>query len=1099
LPGQIYPMLNEAISKMPETFESKVLLRGQEYYQKGQVLNIRLSDGLLRGRVKGSSSQIYDVHMDLKAWPGIPSRCTCVYHLNCKHAAACLFALRDREQVSSSLQPENRLDRKLDTWLKNLRVQEATSIKKHVATHHLVYLIHLRLEGNEHKVVIQLALAKILKRGGYGKKAPFNSLSDSKKQHFIDDDNEIVAQLLFKCGVSGWFDSLTIRNSELLESIIATGRAFFIESPDSPIQMGEAETGMCQWILSPNGNQSLLLMHDKKIIDPLLLDESWYFDLSIPVIGRLNTPYPVKQLRHLLEAPPISIEQADLLTKKMVKTCPEFPTPQVFKKRETLEITPVPVLILDALNELGREPAWFYEKDEDPNALFVARLAFDYDGLIISSTEECSNVVRQQEDALFEYKRDKQFEEEKFSEMHQVLNLRPTLPWENYNWNLEENALFVLHEIHKLSDLEFLYSQALPYLKSQGWRVEFFSPLYQEVVSADDVEWYSELSESTTDFFSYQLGILVEGRTVSIVPLVADLIQRYSSDALDGLPDEQLVKLPLEDGRVLQLQMGRIKPLVRLLLQFGLRHVDQNQHLQISKYQLILMQEAELAIAATRSRWQGAETLRDELKQLITLTNIPEIQVPKGLNADLRDYQHYGLNWLQFLRVSRFSGILADDMGLGKTVQTLAHLQYEKEQGRLKNATLIVAPTSLVGNWFAEAARFTPELSVLIYHGSERHQDNFDDYDLVISTYGLIHRDKVKFIDYHFYYLILDEAQFIKNARTKTTQIIQQLQASHRLCLTGTPLENHLGELWSLFHFLMPGLLGDAKQFRIWFRTPIEKYADLDRRELLAKRVKPFMLRRTKNQVASELPPKTEMTRTIEIVGPQRDLYEAIRMSMEKKVRDAIAKQGLGKSHILLLDALLKLRQVCCDPRLLSLPEAAIAHGTSSKLEALMELLDNLVEEGRRVLVFSQFTSMLKLIEEQLVAKNYDYLKLTGQTQNRQALVETFQQGNTPIFLISLKAGGTGLNLTRADTVIHYDPWWNPAVEDQATDRTHRIGQENPVFVYKLITAGTVEESILGMQERKRQLVDGILSSDASKTITLSEADLDQFFMPLGD
>lgn len=257
------------------------------------------------------------------------------------------------------------------------------------------------------------------------------------------------------------------------------------------------------------------------------------------------------------------------------------------------------------------------------------------------------------------------------------------------------------------------------------------------------------------------------------------------------------------------------------------------------------------------------------------------------------------------------------------------------------------------------------------------------------------------------------------------------------------------------------------------------------------------MLRRTKNQVASELPPKTEMTRTIEIVGPQRDLYEAIRMSMEKKVRDAIAKQGLGKSHILLLDALLKLRQVCCDPRLLSLPESTIAHGTSSKLEALMELLDNLVGEGRRVLVFSQFTSMLKLIEEELVARNYDYLKLTGQTQNRQALVEQFQEGKTPIFLISLKAGGTGLNLTRADTVIHYDPWWNPAVEDQATDRTHRIGQENPVFVYKLITAGTVEEAILGMQERKRQLVDGILSADASKSISLSEADIEQFFMPL--
>ena len=1090
-------MLNEAISKMPEAFESKILLRGLEYFQNGQVLNIRLSDGLLKGRVKGSSSQIYDIHMDLKTWPGKPSRCSCAYHSNCKHAAACLFALRDREKLNLQSQSSTKLDKKLDVWLKNLRAQEATEVKKYEATHHLNYLITVKLSGYEHKVSIKLAMAKILKRGGYGKKSVFNSLTESKKQHFIDNDDDIVAQLLFKCGVSGWFDNLTIRNTELLEKIIATGRAFFIENEDIPIQLGETLTGTCEWVLASNGNQSLKLMHDGMSLEPLLLDESWYFDSSVPVMGRLVTPYPVRQLRHLLEAPPIPIDQAELLAQKMDKTCPEFPTPHVFKSREVKEIKPIPILTLDTINEFDSESSWFYDRDEDINAVFIAKVSFDYNGLIIPYAEPCLNVMRQQDDVLVEYKRDKDFEQLKLEELHQSIELRPTHKWEESHWNLGEHECFVFINATVPADLEPFYARSLPYLKSQGWQVEFKSSLYQEVVSADDVEWFSDIQESTTDFFSYQLGILVEGRPVSIVPLVAELIQRYSGNDLDGLPDEQRVNLPLEDGRVLQLQMGRIKPLIRLLFQFGLRQIDENHQLQINKYQFILMQEAELALAATKSRWQGAESLRKELSQLITLGDLPEIPTPSGLNASLRDYQQYGLNWLQFLRISKFSGVLADDMGLGKTVQTLAHLLHEKEQGRLTQATLIVAPTSLVGNWLAEAKRFTPDLSVVAYHGSERHLDNFDDYDLVISTYGLIHRDKEKFINYNFYYLILDEAQFIKNARTKTTQIIQQLKANHRLCLTGTPLENHLGELWSLFHFLMPGLLGDAKQFRLWFRTPIEKYADLSRRELLARRVKPFMLRRTKNQVASELPPKTEMTRTIEIVGPQRDLYEAIRMSMEKKVRDAIAKQGLGKSHILLLDALLKLRQVCCDPRLLTLPEAAIAHGTSSKLETLMELLDNLVEEGRRVLVFSQFTSMLKLIEEQLNERKYDYLKLTGQTQNRQALVEQFQKGTIPIFLISLKAGGTGLNLTRADTVIHYDPWWNPAVEDQATDRTHRIGQENPVFVYKLITSGTVEEAILGMQERKRLLVDGILSSDASKTMTLTEADLDQFFMPL--
>ncbi|RUR09004.1 DEAD/DEAH box helicase [Legionella sp. km772] len=1090
-------MLNEAISKMPEAFESKILLRGQEYFLKGQVLNIRFSEGLLRGRVKGSSSQIYDVHMDLKTWPGNPSRCTCPHQKNCKHAAACLFALRDRDLLNSPSQSAERLDRKLDLWLKNLRAQEEQQTPaKPASTHHLTYLLQLKLDGYEHKVVVRLALAKLLKKGGYGKKIVFNSLAESKKLHFIEEDEDIVAQLLYKCGVIGWFDGLVIRNSELLTRILSTGRAFFVDQDEVALELGVESTGTCQWILAANGNQRLVLTQDGEILEPLLLDETWYFDKNAMQMGRLFTPYPAKQLRHLLDAPPIPLEQAELLSEKMAATCPEFPAPKIFKQRNFIEERPTPILILDSIHQADIEYSWLYEEEEIIDAVFIAKLAFDYGGTRIAHSELGAFVMREQDNTLLEYKRDNEFEALKKEELHQFITLRPAELWEERQWDRDE-AFFILEGIRVFSDLDALYSKAIPALKQQGWQIEFASPLYREIISSDDIEWYSELDEQSNDFFSYQLGILVDGKPVSIVPLVADLIQRYTGSTLDLLPDEQLVTLPLNDGRALQLTMGRIKPLVRLLLQFGTRQINEAQQLQISKYQLILMQEAELALAATQSRWQGAELLRQELKQLIQMKELPEVKAPAGLKAQLRDYQLYGLSWLQFLRLSRFNGVLADDMGLGKTIQTLAHLLHEKEQGRLTQAALIIAPTSLVGNWFVEAQRFTPDLKVLIYHGSDRHQDNFDDYDLIISTYGLIHRDKEKFIAYPFYYLILDEAQFIKNARTKTTQVIQQLKAAHRLCLSGTPLENHLGELWSLFHFLMPGLLGDSKQFRLWFRSPIEKQGDNERRELLARRVKPFMLRRTKNQVAKELPPKTEMTRTVELVGAQRDLYEAIRMSMEKKVRDAIAKQGLGKSHILLLDALLKLRQVCCDPRLLSLPEAEIAHGTSAKLETLMELVDNLVEEKRRVLIFSQFTSMLQLIEGELSAKNYDYLKLTGQTQNRQALVEQFQEGSIPIFLISLKAGGTGLNLTKADTVIHYDPWWNPAVEDQATDRTHRIGQENPVFVYKLITAGTVEEAILGMQERKRLLVDGILSSDASQTMSLTEADLEQFFMPL--
>lgn len=619
----------------------------------------------------------------------------------------------------------------------------------------------------------------------------------------------------------------------------------------------------------------------------------------------------------------------------------------------------------------------------------------------------------------------------------------------------------------------------------------------EEIIHGKDVEWYSDITESQHLFFSYQLGILINGEQVSIVPLVADLIKRLDKMNLEKLPDDNLVKLSVGKGKVLQVELGRIKPLLRLILRYGAHYDRDAVHLKLNHFQLMFAEEVELAMAATALRWHGAKQLQTMIRQLSQLKHVPEVPVPTGLKTELRDYQKIGLNWLQSLRKSQFGGILADDMGLGKTVQTLAHFQYEKEQGRLKKASLIIVPTSLVGNWLEEAMRFVPELKVLVFHGSSRHEDNFDGYDLVISTYGLIQRDKTRFLKYAFYYLVLDEAQSIKNSRAKTTQVIQQLLGEHRLCLSGTPLENHLGELWSLFHFLMPGLLGDVRQFRQYFRVPIEKEGDAERRKMLAHRVQPFLLRRTKSEVAKELPVKTEMTRMIPLSGPQRDLYEAIRLSMEKRVRDAIAASGLGRSHIVFLDALLRLRQVCCDPRLIAMPEAAMAYGTSAKLDVLMELIDALMEEGRRVLVFSQFTSMLKLIEEKLNERNYAYLKLTGQTQNRQDIVRDFQEGLAPIFLISLKAGGKGLNLTRADTVIHYDPWWNPAVEDQATDRSHRIGQENPVFVYKLITTGSVEEVMLQMQAKKRQLYSSVFIENGAEGMQLTEEDIEQFFMPL--
>jgi SNF2 family DNA or RNA helicase len=363
----------------------------------------------------------------------------------------------------------------------------------------------------------------------------------------------------------------------------------------------------------------------------------------------------------------------------------------------------------------------------------------------------------------------------------------------------------------------------------------------------------------------------------------------------------------------------------------------------------------------------------------------------------------------------------------------------------------------------------------LVGSGRDRYFAAIRHADLVLTSYALLQRDIPRLAENAFHLVALDEAQYIKNPRAKVSQAACRLRAAHRLCLSGTPIENHLGELWSQMRFLMPGLLGSEDHFNACYRTPIEKQGDDERNAALKRRVAPLILRRTKDQVATELPPKTELIHLVELHTAQKDLYETVRAMMDKRVRQAIAASGLGESRIVFLDALLKLRQICCHPRLLP-PEFATRVTESAKLDFLAELLEVLLEEGRRILVFSQFTSMLALIAGHLDRAGVRYLQLTGASKDRGALVAAFQSGRVPLFLISLKAGGTGLNLTAADTVIHYDPWWNPATENQATDRAYRIGQDKPVFVHKLLCQNTVEERIHQLQQDKGKLAAGILA-----------------------
>jgi SNF2 family DNA or RNA helicase len=498
-------------------------------------------------------------------------------------------------------------------------------------------------------------------------------------------------------------------------------------------------------------------------------------------------------------------------------------------------------------------------------------------------------------------------------------------------------------------------------------------------------------------------------------------------------------------------------------------------------------------------QWTRGSAAIQQARAFMNRDAVRKVETCRGLQADLRPYQLEGLGWLQHLRRNDVGGVLADDMGLGKTLQTIAHLSLEKESGRMDGPNLIVMPTSLITNWSRELHRFAPHLTVLSLYGRYRHRQPrpITSYDVILTTYPLLIRDVESLKNTTFHMVVLDEAQAIKNPRSRAHKAVSELEAAHRLCLSGTPVENNLGELWALFEFLSPGMLGTREEFRSRFRCPIEKNGDERQLAILRQRVAPFVLRRTKEEVAKDLPPKTELVRPVEINGPERELYESIRVAAHAEVRGLIRKKGLVASTVAILDALMKLRQVCCHPSLVAVDQARRVHD-HAKFDVLFEMLVEHLGQGRRVLVFSQFARMLALISEELLRRGIRHVTLTGATRDRQAAVDAFQEGKVDIFLISLKAGGTGLNLTRADTVIHYEPWWNPAAQAQATDRAHRIGQKNPVFVHNLVVAGSVEERMLRLQEKKRALADSLFSG-AGPAATFSEEEVDGLFAPLED
>jgi superfamily II DNA or RNA helicase len=740
---------------------------------------------------------------------------------------------------------------------------------------------------------------------------------------------------------------------------------------------------------------------------------------------------------------PTGQEQEFLAELLRLPNLPRLDLPEDLRYEE-VALTPRPNLTIKRLD--GRR--WASSRESN---WLIGELSFEYDGQLVPARSPTRGI---------------------FEPDARRLLLRDPAAERSFEARLEEVGFHRRTDYGQGETLELL-ARRLPSaahtLLQEGWRVEAEGKLYRQAG-----DFRIEVT-SGIDWFDVHGGASFDGQEVPLPTLLAALRRGQNLVPLgDGtfglLPEEWLKKYATLAG------VG----------------TPEGDHLRFRRTQVGLLDAllAEQPEARFDARFVRA---RDRLRQF---QGIAPAEPPAGFQGQLRGYQRDGLGWLHFLREFGFGGCLADDMGLGKTVQVLALLEARRElrtaprKRRRPPPSLVVVPRSLVFNWKQEAARFAPKLRVLDHTGIGRRKagEHFADCDVILTTYGTLRRDIVDLKDHQFDYAVLDEAQAIKNASSQSAKAARLIRAEHRLALSGTPVENHLGELWSLFEFLNPGMLGKAAETGktgLGLRT-----AGDETRSLLSRALRPFILRRTKMQVAKDLPEKSEQTIYCDLEPAQRKLYDELREHYRSSLLGRVARDGIKRSKIQILEALLRLRQAACHPGLID--KARRSGEPSAKLDVLLPQLREVFDEGHKTLVFSQFTSMLAIVKQRMDDEGIPYAYLDGRTRDRQARVERFQ--NDPeckVFLISLKAGGLGLNLTAADYIFLLDPWWNPAVESQAIDRAHRIGQSRPVFAYRLIARDTVEEKVLELQAQKRALADAIITADNSLIRDLGREDLE--------
>jgi superfamily II DNA or RNA helicase len=1074
--------------------------KGTRIFQAKGIKTCALDGEIIRGVVYSERSRqstyLTRLVLNIKN-DGIASYCDCYIGRDCKHGAALAQCFIHEHFDQNSIATSEKV---IDKWLSRFQAQP-TRYQPNSQQKSLLYFLKPNSYNEDDYFTLGIKSARPKNSGGWSSSlgSEFSASSLINSAYANNDDVAVLTELI---RTNQYGDN--IKYFDLFERIIKTNRCFWQTSYDlnEAITLGDPIEAQWQWLALDNKLHTLKLVFMEPSTNILIIKAQplCYYDEKNNCFGKINTNTQCNFEADLLNSP---IFEEDKL-------------PWVMNK--------LSMSLGDAVQRLPKPKTEYSQeltkpREADPQSGFV-KVNFSYQGNLVNPHNESVTVTpknlsendnENETDKKIKLYRDLTFEQAVIDKLTtlkftvQPKAKRYTFTNEDY-LNKDKTPKFSMLMQGRYLWHHFLHQEVQP-LKNLGWHITFTDDFYYKALATDSVFDAEVIQTDDHDFFSLGLNLTIDGKKMPAFPILLGAIEQLPKSALLDREKEKLISpdspiyVDLDNGDFVALRYQSVQPILKQFIELFMPNaLNKDGTMELSRFQghqtLSMLDDQGMIATGTNK----LRSLADKLRDFQQVTTVP---VPEGLNATLRTYQHQGLNWLQFLREYQLNGILADDMGLGKTIQTLAHLLIEKQQGRLTKPVLIVAPTSVIFNWANEIEKFTPQLSYRVLHGSKRQQhfDCFEGHenqvDIIITSYALITKDLALYSQQKFYYLVLDEAHYIKNTKTKLYQAFLTLKAQHKLCLTGTPMENHLGEFWAQFNFLLPGFLGGQRQFTKLFRTPIEKHGEQERKQLLNQRIKPFILRRTKDKIATELPPKTEIIQKLRIEGQQAELYESVRLAMDSRLKDIIADKGLKRSQIEVLDALLKLRQVCNHPKLLSL-EGAKKVNQSAKLDYLMETLPEQIAEGRKILIFSQFTSMLALIEDELVAEGIDFVKLTGSTTNRQAVVDKFQEGEVPVFLISLRAGGVGLNLTAADTVIHFDPWWNPAVENQATDRAYRIGQDKPVFVYKYIIENSIEEKIQKIQQNKAELAKALLSEEVSDNkLSLTDDILGSLLAPL--